>query len=495
MSLDSKHPKYSEFIDDWLTMRHTYRGERVIKEQGTRYLPYTSGQIADGAEGDSKSKGRLAYEAYKKRAVFHPFVSQAVEGALGVMHHKPPTIELPSALESMREKATVNGEGLEQLLRRINEAQLVTGRYGLLLDVAPNEDGTATPYIATYNAEHIINWDQGNRTENVLENLNLVVLDESSYERDSDLNWEFKNKYRVLVLGDLGLNENADDTTSYRTGVFDEAKATLTEAGLTIPSIRGNTLEKIPFVFVNSQDILPDPDDPSLLGLARLALAIYRGEADYRQSLFMQGQDTLVIIGSAQDDGNEMRVGANAMIGLPIGGDAKWIGVDSQGLPEMRQSLENDRKAAGAMGGQLLDTTSREKESGDALKVRIAGQTATLNEIALSGAFALQTILRDAATWMGANPEEVVVTPNLDFADDELGSKTLVEYMTAKTLGAPLSLESIHSLMQDKGLTQMEFEEELDKILEEGVLTLTGTDAGGDEEDDEEEPENEPTEE
>jgi hypothetical protein len=118
---------------------------------------------------------------------------------------------------------------------------------------------------------------------------------------------------------------------------------------------------------------------------------------------------------------------------------------------------------------------SRQKESGDALKIRVAARTATLNQIALAGAFGLQATLRHIATWMGLDPENVVVTPNLDFVDDALDSKTLVEYMTSKAMGAPLSLRSIHKQMEERDLTELTFEEELAEIALEEDLALTGT--------------------
>jgi hypothetical protein len=133
MGIDNKHPQYSEFILDWLTMRDTYRGERIVKEKGELYLPPTAGMQADGML--TKQPGRQAYDSYKLRAVYHDFVSDAVEAMIGMMHSKPPTIELPKALEPMMERATINGEGLAHLLRRINEQQLITGRLGLLLDL------------------------------------------------------------------------------------------------------------------------------------------------------------------------------------------------------------------------------------------------------------------------------------------------------------------------------------------------------------------------
>ena len=90
----------------------------------------------------------------------------------------------------------------------------------------------------------------------------------------------------------------------------------------------------IPFVFINSKDLSTIPDKPPLDSLARLALAIYRAEADYRQNLFMQGQDTLVRIGSTfeQDDENKaVRMGAGARLDMPVNGDAMYIGVSGKG--------------------------------------------------------------------------------------------------------------------------------------------------------------------
>lgn len=466
--VNTSNPLYTEFITDWKTMRDTYRGERIVKENGTIYLPATSGMIADGME-TATSRGFQAYSAYRRRASFPDAVKEAVKAMVGVMHHKPPTIELPESMDPMRENATLRHESLEVLLRRINEEQLVTGRLGLLLDLPETviRDTGVLPYIAFYDAERIINWDEGRRDGIVVDNLNLVVLDESEFERKKSFSWEYENKYRVLVLGDPLENEPVGEGI-YKVGVFRDQNFTFSDDALVEPSLRGNTLDEIPFVFINAKDIVPQPDDPPLIGLANLALTIYRTDADYRQSLFMQGQDTLVVVGSAEED--DFRVGAGATIKLPIGGEASYIGVESKGLEEQRKALENDKAAAGQKGGQSLDSVSRERESGDALKIRVAARTATLNQVALAGAFGLQSILRTAATWAGADPEQVVVTPNLDFTADELGGEELTKLMTAKGLGAPISLLSIHEQMQDKDMTNLTFEEELDEIEKEAPL-------------------------
>ncbi len=467
MAVDSHHPQYDELVIDLKTMRDAYEGERIVKEAGVIYLPPTAGHVRDGMQNLNQN-GRKAYEAYKLRARFPDLVSASVEALVGVMHVKPPVIELPAVMEPMRDSVTLNNEGLEMLLRRINFEQLLVGRLGLLLDIEDGADVSALPYIATYLAESVINWDDGSRNQLVRQNLNMVTLDESEFVRLPDFEWEFKRKYRVAILGDPLENEPTGESL-YQVGEFEEINASFNTEALIVPSIGGNTLNEIPFVFVNSRDIVPTPERPPLLGLADLAFGIYRGEADYRQALFMQGQDTLVVSGILDKD-KAVATGANAVIKLPIGGKAEFIGVDSKGLSEMREALENDKKDAAARAGNLLDSSSRSKESGEALKIRVAASTATLTQIALSGAFGLEMSLKMAARWIGANEDEVVVTPNLDFVDDEMDGDMLVKLITAKTMGAPLSRQSLHENMQSKGLTKLTLEDEVALIMAEEPL-------------------------
>lgn len=469
MSLTTKHPLFTAFMDDWELCHDSYRGERAVKDQGRKYLPATAGMVADGVTVVG-SAGYEAYQAYKTRAVFHEFMSDAVETLLGMMWNKPPTIELPAALEPLREKATQTGEGLEQLLRRINEHQLVTGRLGLLADL-PVKVPTGEqpiPYFVLYDAKRIINWDDGKR-EDGKDSLNLVVLDETEEERQTDFSWKNVEKYRVLVLGDILSNE-PKGAAVYRAGQI--RGTTFVDSALVEPVIRGQTLDQIPFVFINTKDIVSKPDDPPLVGLARLCMAIYRGEADYRQALFMQGQDTLVVIGG--EDDKTYRVGAGSSIILKQGSDAKFIGVESSGLEEMRSALENDKTLAQQKAGNLVDTRSKAKESGEAMRTRLGAQTATLNQIARTGAYALEQLLRTVAEWVGANPDEVSVEPNLEFETVPMTGKDLVELVSAKNMGAPLSTETIHQNMLARGLTKKTLEEELDAIAEEEPLVSGG---------------------
>ena len=390
MAIDSKHPLYTEHLPDWQVMQDGYAGERAVKAARFDYLPAPSGMVEDGALVGVTTPGGQAYDAYRACAHYPDLLADAVRAMVGVMHHKPPTIELPLAMAPLLDSATLQGEGLALLLRRINEQQLITGRCGLLADLPEETDALSSelPYLALYRARDLINWDAGQRERLSSDDLNLVVLDETGPVRQG-FEWTVEQRHRVLVLGEPAVNEPSGQAL-YRAGVFAGKAAAFSADGLIEPSWRGRRLDVIPFSFINASDLAADPDDPPLMGLARLALTIYRVEADYRQALFLQGQDTFVVIGGIEQD--DYRVGSNMTLTVPVGGDAKYVGVDSSGIPEMRAALENDYARAAQKGGQLLDSVSRERESGDALKIRVAAAHGDAESNRLGGCWGARAV-------------------------------------------------------------------------------------------------------
>jgi hypothetical protein len=491
MSLEATHPLYDQFKDEWITMRDLFAGERAVKLKGEVYLPPTPGMIIDGMGVDKAGKpqtGAAIYKGYKVRAVFPDYVKDAVEALVGMMHLKPATFEVPDPMKPLLEKATLQNESLLGLLRRINTEQLLTGRVGLLADLpekvdtlTPGPDGkvqTAIPYIASYIAESIINWDEADE-ENGYIALNLVVLNEGGHLRQADgFTWKTLRKFRVLILGNLVANEN-DGEAKYSVGVYSDVgdygstlafDATLQK----VPTLKGKELDEIPFVFINTKDIIASPDDAPLTGLGKLCLAIYRGEADYRQNLHMQGQDTLVVVGGTRNpDGtpgedDALRTGAGARIDVDINGDAKFIGVQSEGLAEQREALVNDKTEAQSKAGKLIPV-GKDAESGEALRTRVMAQTATLTQIVTTGARGLENLLKLIARWMGLDDSKVKVTPNMEFGDFDLGSDDFLKLIGAKNQGLPISRQSLHEVLVERGLTKMSFEEEMSLIEEENA--------------------------
>ncbi len=482
--LTSIHPDFSIVAPDYVVMADTFAGERHIKDATTIYLPLTAGMVLDGATQSLTSPGWLRYVNYLARAKFPDYVQDAASTLVGVLNREPARIQLPAAMEPMRESATRRGESLLMLLRRIHLNQLLYGRLALLGDAV---QGRNTPILLDYPARLLVNWSDEPFDTLSPNELRMAILDETRPEIGTDgLTWTTVIRGRALVLTDDsdpsvptpemidGAERVASLARTYRTWTEVEGR----KSAVVEPSLAGRTLPFIPLTVVGATDLALSPGIIPLLGLARLCLSIYRGEADYRQSLHHQGQDTLVIIGEEgspdddeeSDSEDEVRVGVGSVIRVPLQGDAKFIGVSSLALQEQRTALSEERREAQGKGAQLLHPPGSQAESGDALRIRIAAATATLQSIALTGAAGLQTALRQCATWMGADPEAVIVTPNLNFAEVRVEPRSVGDAMDAKAKGAPLSLRSIHSYAEKNGLTEMTFEDELAEIEGEEPL-------------------------
>lgn len=472
MGLSAVHPLFTKYERTWEKLDHVFEGQEKIKAERVKYLPYLPSMRLDGVDNAS-DLGSQKYEQYILRANFPDDFSEAVRNNHGLLWSKAATIQLPPEMEYMREKATRDGLSIEALLAMVNEMQLRNGRVGLLLDMSSVASPTNKPFISLYYARTIRNWDKADAGEQVEQDvLNMVVLDESKDVRVAGgFDWETETRYRVLSLGAMESDDPENSGMVYSQGLFIDSED-FDESQMIVPKYRGTPLEEIPFVAINASDCLIDPDVPPLLGLANLCLSMYISDADYRQHLSYQGQDTLVRIG-AMGNGTEpdgaapVRVGAGAVMDVAMGGDVKYVGVESQGLAETRLALANDKAEAQLKAGQMVNNTKGSQESGEALRTRIGARTASLVQLAKTGAAGLESLLRICAKWMGADPTLVKVQPNLDFSKALFSGQNLVQTMAARQLGAPVSLETLHEYLADQGLTKLTFKEEMDKMKEE----------------------------
>jgi hypothetical protein len=416
-SFDNQHPDYRDRIDEWRIMRDTSRGAKAVKKRQGDYLPKPSGF---NAQPDG---GTAAYSAYLLRAQFPGIVRPTIRGMVGVIHRMEAQIELPTALEPLRQKATKQGLSLEGLHRYITTELLTMGRFGLLADAEPQ--GSELPFLAGYWAEAIINWDEDSN--------DFFVLDESGLVRNG-YEWVETPKFRAL---------------EFKGGRY---QVTVEESGKTDqifhPTARGGrALEEVPFTIIGATDVVNEPDDPPLIGVANAALAAYRLDADYRHQMYMSGQDTLFISGI---DKTELPpyVGAGVVIALPENARAEYVGPNGTGIDAHEKAIDKELDRAASEGARMFDSISKNAESGEALRLRYGAQTATLTSVAKAGAAGLQKALRHVAMFMGADPEQVLVKPNLKFVDTTL---------------TPADAVSLVSLWQQRGISRTTMFENLQR--------------------------------
>ena len=450
MDPTTRHPAYLQFADAWRLMREAQEGEDTIKAAGERYLPMKSGTRAM-SNADSRA---LAYAAYKARAEFPELVAPTIRGALGVMLAKPAAITLPPGMEEMRERATRDGLTLESLHRRIVSELLLVGRYGLLPSVLP----PGRPYLAGYSAETIINWDAPEAA------LDFVVLDETALVRDPAANtWGEQERLRELALVE----------GRYQSRVWVKGGAGWVLGEWEAAEGRTGPVAAVPFVFIDTNDLTPDPDDVPLYGLAKLAVRVYRMDADYTHALHMTSEPTPVAIGVTEEmvrNGTAPKtLGSSVLWQLPEGGDAKYLEFSGAGLSKQREAIEDAFGRALTYGAQLLADQGA-GQSGDAIRLRLGNQTATLKTLAQNAAAGLESALRNLAVWLGEDPEAVTVTPHLDFFDEALGPADITAIVSGWQAGA-YSWPTLFDRLKRGGVIPegRTEEEEQELILQGGV--------------------------
>ena len=440
MSVETKHPDYSDRESEWRIMSDTLRGAKAIKEGTDSYLPIPSGFM----EQDDKGVG--AYAAYIMRGQFPDIVSPTSRGMVGLIHKTELDVKLPKGMEFLIENSNGDNLPLEMFATRITTGIMNKGRFAILADV-PKEGGQ--PYLAGYNAEALINWSAER---------DFFVLDESGRERNG-FDWANIKRHRVLTLTD-----NVYQVQEYKELVAGDA---------IIPQRAGRagSLDTIPLVVIGPTDNSLTPETPPLLGVANSALAVYRLDADYRHQIYQAGQETLFVFSQDPKKQTPSVVGSGVIVGLPAaqGVDAKYVGPSGQMISANRVAIIDERNNAVSLGAKLFDGDQKQgPESGEALKLRFGAQTATLTTIAKTSAFALEKALRFIATFLNLDPEEVIVTPNVEFVANIMTAGDAMQLVNMWQRGA-ISYETLYDNLQRGRIASPErSSEEEQALIDEG---------------------------
>jgi hypothetical protein len=448
----AKHPRYLEFESTWKLMRDSVDGEDKVKSEGQAYLPMKSGTLALAVTDPALAK--MSYDAYKTRAEFPELVSPTIRGSVGVIVDQEPSIKVPTVMEPLIERATRDGQTIMTLFRRICLELMTTGRFGLL----PGLTVDSRPYLASYITESITNWDANDDSIT-----DLIMLDESRlvFNREKG-EWEQLLQYRELYLEE-GKYKARIWTKTGETWIPNEPE----EA--TRPPRQGQRapVNELPFVFINTNDLAADPDDVPLYGLAKLAVRVYRLDADYTFALHMTSEPTPWVNGftdpksAVENDEVPTTLGSSKIWVLGENAQAGFLEFSGAGIASQESAIENSLKRAILFGANLLADGSKAAESGDALKLRMGSQTSTLRTIAESAAAGLERALKNLASWLGANPDEVEVKANTDFFDQTLSPQDIMALVAGWQADA-YSKPTMYDRLQKGGVANPErtFEEE-----------------------------------
>jgi hypothetical protein len=470
----TRNSQYIRAIDDFNLMRHAVEGQRRIKEESTLYLPKPPALVDPGNDPQG-----IKYAWYKSFAEFPELVSLSLMGIQGLIHRRPPEIELPSQLEYLRETATPDGKSLEDLWVDATREIFLTGRMGLLPEVYKD-----SVFLCFYGAEFITNWHKiksgsGNTAS-------LVTLWEPTEEviDGQDFATQIVDYYRVLRLDDAGQYVEElwkDEVKAASTG--EKIESTMLEEYPIVPSRMGANWDFIPFVPINAVNTEFDIGSIPLLPVAQKSLDVYRKRATYNRTLYLKGDPPMLRTGFSPTEAETANTVGGGVVWDAANPEAKASYIEPTGdsIPAQREAIADDFEEARQAVGRLLDDKKQGIESGEALRERRAAQSVTMVGVLTAAAEGFERALKNVTVVMGGDSDKVVFKPNLDFMSAEITAEDVVKFTTAKNQGAPLANETIHGIYRRGGLTDLEFEAEQELIDDEdptGVVPTAGSLAG-----------------
>lgn len=412
MSVTTCHPQYTQHAREWQIMRDAL--DDLVKWRGAVYLPMTDGM--QHLSDQNKALADAIYKSYKDRAIYPLWVKDAIRSMMGLVSRVNLTIELPSRIEYMRENATSDGFGLEQLFMRTVRELLITGRRPLMTDI----DGEGRAYVALYDAESAINWkttDQEGRQD-----LSLVVFAESRDTSVDEFDHDYDLVYRVLRIVDGRL----------LVSVVDDTNTPIDEGEVEPSDGRGQRLGYIPVVFCGSTDNSPNVDEVPLLTMAKSAIKYYQLSADYYESLHKTAHPQAWAATEADVKFETTGPATIWHLGSP-NGSVGYLEITGTGIEATAKAMDEQRNAALEAGARVMDAGGT--ESGEARKARQNDQTATLSSIVTTAASAIQQSLEYAAEMIGADPGEVSFQVDPDFALNVLDAQMLTSLQNAALAG------------------------------------------------------------
>jgi hypothetical protein len=422
----TRRADFSKAVERWKTVTDCLEGEDTIKERAELYLPRPSAYNRTAA-------GDQHYRAYLARAQAPAIVAPTVRGLVGTLHRKPAAVTLPARLDYLRDRASQDGLSLESFARRLSWDLIAYGRAPILVDL-PRNGGM--PRLIAYRPWELINW-----RESIIDGerrLSLAVLE---IRRDADEQEDLFSHAQVTEWLVLRMDGGTYAIDIWRQQAADEAPLMM-EQGI-VPTVRGQPLTEIPLIVTGCNDVTPDVDEIPMLGLARLALSIYRNSADIEQGLFLAGNPTPYIAGMQPEV--DPHTGQTAPIKLGPGGgyyipDPQgkfgFAEVAGAGFEAQRANIESKFARAAQLGAAMLETEKRAAESGEALRLRQAAKTATLESVARAEGEAITQALRIAARWADADDTDVVYKANQDFIEIVMSAQDRVALVSSWLQGA-----------------------------------------------------------
>lgn len=387
MGVSTTNKQYDDLKKRWQKIADAMAGGQAVKSAGERYLSRLAGQTAE------------QYEKYKDRALFFNVVRRVHKAMSSLAFRRPAQVSgnLLGVPLSDNAEIAYGDDTLDAVARTCFKQVLSYGRAGLLVD-APNGEyasDDAEPYLVPYDANAIINWRYSDAPDG--RELALVVLWEAlEVPSESDpYTSETKNAYRVLEMRDGAYWQSYYLDTGQEIALQWEIS----------PTVSGAQLPYIPFFIIGSESNTFDEQSIPLEDLADLAISDYRTSADLENGRHWVGIPQPFMAGFSND-----------IQQWQIGGDKIWQSAEPSarvgfleftggGLSSLETAVKEKEEKMIVLGMKLLDPSSGGAEKPEAIRLKLVGETAILQDISRLVSDGVTAALQELDRWGGLSSE------------------------------------------------------------------------------------------
>jgi hypothetical protein len=438
----------------WRILRDCYAGELTIKQAGERYLR----RPANVEQKD--------YATYLSRAYFYNATRRTHTGLLGSMMRKNPEVTLPTGLRTNLSAITIDGMSFVEFTRKICHEDLLVGRFGILTDIPSDTPlGQAPdPYLAGYRAEAIF------RPRYTLINgrrvIDRIILLEKEITNTEYSRTE-RDMYRILRLDPDADGKLVYSQTLIRPSLSNsDSVESVTQREI---RIQGRQLDYIPFVFINTTNLLPEIEDPNLIDIATLNLSHYESTALLEHGRFYAGMPTYWTADGDEATGNgdlldgmgtpnPMSVGPSNVWLLGKGGKAGLLEFNGHGLSFLENAVDSKQLQMQSLGGKFIPAQQKSAAlSTEAYGLMEAGDEASLLSVALTVERALKISLdymNDMQNNLPAN--NGLVELNKEFVRSEMTARE-ISALRALYESRMIPLDVMYYSLRQIGVIPMEY--------------------------------------
>jgi len=423
-----RHEAFTEYLPVWRKCRDASKGERAVQANAVEYLPRLTGQSDDH------------FKAYAKRGSYFNATGRTIDGMVGMIFRKPPTVTAPKELADILGDVTQTGLSLMALCQKTLIEDLTVGRCGLLVDMPTTPENTVItkavaeqqnlrPYVAFYTAEQIIYW-KSEFVQNKWQPVE-ICLSESYDEADETGAIKSKEQIRRLLLVD---GKYYQEIWRKNAGGTPVVYQTL------IPKRNGQQFDVIPFYPFSPDFPSIDISQPPVEDLVNVNLSHWRNSCDLENGCHMAGMPTLFISGTKCSDEQgkpiAITVGTDTAIVVPESeADAKYVEVGSEGFASIEKLMEKKIEQMAALGARMISPEKKAAEAAETAQIRRGGENSVLGNVATVTGAQLTKVIKFLAEWAGINGD-VSVELNTDFVPPEFTSADLKEWTAALQSGS-----------------------------------------------------------